>query len=95
MLNDIWRETERLMEHIETVEPGTDEYDKVLGEIRDFIHLQNTVLDRQEFESWTDKLLKNSAFVGGVFTLGATALVLYFERLDIITSRAFGWMKFR
>lgn len=90
-MNDIWRESSRLMEHIEKLEPGTDEYDKVLGEIRDLIHIQDTVTKRHE--SWMERFLNNTALVNGVFTLGTTLLVLHYERVGIVTSRAFSWIR--
>lgn len=93
MMNDIWRESSRLIEHIGTLEPGTKEYDQVQAEIREFIHIENMVMQRPEWISWKDKLLNNQALVGGIFTLIATGSVLYFERLEIITSRAFGWIR--
>lgn len=92
-MNDIWRESSRLIEHIGTLEPGTKEYDQVQAEIREFIHIENMVMQRPEWISWKDKLLNNQALVGGIFTLIATGSVLYFERLEIITSRAFGWIR--
>ncbi len=93
MLNDVWRESGRLMKHIETVKPGTDEYDKVLREIMDLIHIQDTVMKRPEWESRISKFVNNQALVGGVFTIGTTLLVLHYERLEIITSRAFSWIR--
>ena len=93
MLNDIWTESGRLMEHIKTVEPGTEEYDAVLSEIIDLIQLQDTVTKRPEWSSWMSKFVNNPMLVSGVFTLGTTLIVLYFERAEIITSRAFGWIR--
>ncbi len=97
MLIVIDRELTRLEEHIKTVEPGSDEYDRTLRQIQDFLHLQNQLLQSYERvdESRLDKILKNPAFVGGVFSLLATGWVLHHERLDVITSRAFGWIRFK
>lgn len=94
MYNEIRRELSRLTEHIARVRPGTDDYDSVLKEINDLVHIENTLLGRAP-ESRLDTILKNPAFVGGVFSLIATAGVLYHERLEIVTSRAFGWIRFK
>ena len=95
VLIDVWREAERLSSHIETVEPGTDEYDNVLRQIENLVRIENQILERSEFDSKLDKFLKNQALVGGVFSLIATLAILNYERLDIVTSRAFGWIRFK
>ena len=95
MLLQTWREFDRLVDHIETVLPGTDEYDKVLRQMNQIIHMQEQIYKRPDMQSRWDWFFKNQALVGGVFTLIGTGAVLYHERLDVITSRAFGWLRFK
>jgi hypothetical protein len=93
MMNTTWKELNRLAAHIATVEPGTDEYDRVLKNYNDIIHIQNSILGRKEFDSRMDVLLKNPALLGVIGNLAIAVLVLNFERLGIITSRAFNFIR--
>ncbi len=44
---------------------------------------------------WYDKILKNGPLVSGLFGGIGTCLVLYNERAEVITSRAFGWIRWK
>jgi len=84
----------RLCDHLVTLKPGTDEYDKSLNQLNSFVHLMKQ-LPLYPAESMLDKILGNSALlnVGGMLLVaGAT---LWHERLGIITSRAFGFVRFK
>ena len=93
MMLDLWNEFDRQIKHIKNVEPGSPEYDKSLSQIGEIVHIQNKILEREEFVSKMEKLLRNPALVGAVAQLGMTLLVINHERLNVITSRAFGWIR--
>ncbi|MCK5602230.1 hypothetical protein KAR91_10185 [Candidatus Pacearchaeota archaeon] len=97
MLGTLWRELHRLDETIEKEKPGTDEYDRLLKEIKEITIIENSILERAEFKDWNvsrlDKFLKNAPLVGAVGTFGVAFLTLNYERLEVVTSRAFGFVK--
>lgn len=97
MLTTVWRELHRLDEMIEKQKPGTDEYDRLVKEINQLTHIENTILERAEFENWKvsrlDKLLKNAPLIGAVSTGVVAVLTLNYERLDVVTSRAYGLIR--
>lgn len=97
MLTTLWRELHRLDETIEKEKPGTDEYERLLHEIKEITMIENSILERPEFKDWNvsrlDKFLRNSPLLGAVATVGITVLTLHYERLDVITSRAFGFIR--
>jgi hypothetical protein len=92
MLNSTWKQAERLWKKLETVPPGTKEYTEILDELMTIISIQETLYDRVK-PRWYEEVLKSPAFIGGFFQIGATILVINHERIGIITSRAFNWIR--
>lgn len=88
----LFDEAVRLINVMKKLEPGTDEYNKVLTELQEVVHMERQYKEKS-VESKMDKFLNNPALVGLVSTWGATLLVLNYERLEIITSRAFSWIR--
>ncbi len=97
MLHTLWRELARLDEMIEKEKPGTDEYDRLVKEINQLTHIENVILERPEFKDWNvsklDKLLNNAPLIGAIGTGVVAVLTLNYERLDIVTSRAYGLIR--
>jgi hypothetical protein len=89
-----WKEYKRLKDHLESLDPGTDEFDRTLDQLNKLVHIMMQV-QRQPAESKLDKFLSNPALINGVFSLGIALLVLNYERLEIITSRAFNFVKIK
>ena len=97
MLITLWRELQRLDKAIEKETPGTDEYERLLKEFKEITQIENSILQRPEFADWNvsrlDKFLNNAPLLGAIATAGVTVLTLHYERLEIITSRAFGFIR--
>lgn len=80
-------EVARVFVHLMTLEAGTEEYTKTLEELNVLVHISNST------ESKWDKILKNPALIGTIGNLVLALLILNYERLDIITSRAFSFIR--
>ncbi len=97
MLHTLWRELARLDSEIEKAKPGTDEYDRLVQEINQLTHIENVILERPEFKDWNvsrlDKFLNNAPLIGAIGTGVVAVLTLNYERLDIVTSRAYGLIR--
>lgn len=88
-------EVDRLIEELAQLKPGTDEHNLVLGQLQKMITMTYALKELEKEETLLDRLLKSPGVISGLFTLGATAMVLYHERAEVITSRAFGWIRFK
>ena len=95
MIESTWNELTRLEEHIKSVAPGTDEYSKVLRQIQHLIQIQDLVAPeyRGATESGMDKVLNNPAVVGVIGNIVVALMILNYERMGIITSRAFSFIR--
>ena len=95
MLESTWKELTRLSEFITTVPPGTEDYDRVLREIRDLLLIQNLVSPdyRGTHESKIEKVLNNPAIIGVLGNLAVAVLILNYEKVGIVTSRAFAFIR--
>ena len=91
LLFDREEQFDRLLLTLNTLEPGSDEYQKVLDQINTFVHIDERLHPQEP--SRLDKILANPALLGlfGNLTLGV--LILNYEKLDIITSRAFNLIR--
>ena len=86
---------DRIIEHMKTVKPGSEEHQTCVAELETIARIQNEVYHRLDKESWTGRILGNAPLVTGIFGFVTTVVVLQHERLEIITSRAFNWIRFR
>jgi len=94
MLNDRLEEYWRLEEHLKTLQPGTDEYDKTLAQMSSYVHLMKQ-FPLWPVKSWWQKFAENQALVNAT-AMGVVAFAtLYHERLEIVTSRVFGFVRFK
>lgn len=85
-------EMSRVLVKLDSVEPGTPEYKTTLEELSQIANIY--MMTREDFvESRIDRLLKNPAFLGMVGNLVLAGMILYHERAEIITSRAFGLVR--
>ena len=85
---EIGDEFGRLFEHLTSVEPGSDEYGKALDQMMKF----DAVF---KGETKADRILKNPALLQVIGSSLGLAMVLYHEQAHVITTRAFGWLRFR
>lgn len=88
-MNTLVDEAVRIVNAMEDMDLGSDEYQRALvslEKIHDMV---------PEEVPWYDKILKNGPLVSGIFGGIGTCLVLYNERAEIITSRAFGWIRWK
>jgi hypothetical protein len=89
-----WNEYERLLEHLKTLEPGSDEFDKTLDQINKIIHVMKQFPLRPA-KSWLEKFIDNPALVNATAMVLVAFVTLYHERLEIVTSRVFGFVRFK
>lgn len=93
LLFDREEQYDRLLTKLNSLEPGSEEYQKILENVNTLAHIDKVLHPHEP--SIMEKILANAPLVGGIFSLAATGMVLYHERLDVITSRAFGWIRFK
>ncbi len=91
MQNPMQHEFSRLLKSLSELEPETDEYAKMLEKFQKFADVAKPYF--KEDKSRFDRFLDNPALVGVVGNLLGMFLVLNYERAEIITSRAFGWIR--
>lgn len=91
----IIEQTESLSEHLDTLDPKTDEYAKVLGRLETFVRLRLDIAvdNLKPRPSVVEKILSNPALIGVLGNLAITLLILNYERADIVTSRAFNFVR--
>lgn len=95
MLDSSWNETSRLWEALSKAQPGTDVYDQILNEISHILEVQDTLYGRAAEPTWYQEVLTSPIFIGGVFQLAATLIVVNHETVGVITTKAFNWVRFR
>jgi hypothetical protein len=92
-MKNLWNEYDRLYDKLGELEPGSKEYNQVLDQI---LRLYTTLLQvRDDDTKLWEKLITNQAFVTGSFATLGTLMVISSERLHVITSRAFSWIRFK
>jgi len=75
MIKQTWKAFDRVVEHIEKVEPGTDEFDRALDEMMSIVILQAEIYKRPDFSGRFDWFLKNPALIGVAGTV-VTAILM-------------------
>ena len=93
-----WKEYKRLKDKLETLEPGTDAYDKTLDQFNKLVHMMIKLDDdvrRKKPKSKLSQFVENPALVSATGMLILGFATLYHERVEIITSRVFGMVKFK
>lgn len=83
--NEVIAERLRLINHLSALTIGTDEYDKVLEELKKFGEIEMQIKALRP-ESRLDKILNNAPLVGSAATIFISVLMLNFEKTDVITS---------
>ena len=94
MLEDQVKELARLEEHLKTLKPGSDEYDKTLDQITRFVHVMKQ-FPLWPVESKLSRFFNNPALINATAMTVVAFVTLYHERLEIVTSRAFGFIRFK
>ena len=88
-MNTLVDEAARIVEAMQEMDLDSKEYQLALASLEK-IHKMVP-----EEVPWYDKILKNGPLVSGIAGAFGTCLVLYHERAEIITSRAFGWIRWK
>ena len=99
MKSKVTNEIVRLAEMLEYLDPGV-EYDETVGRIRSLLELEvleNKVNDiaLSESTSKLEKILNNAPLLNLIGSLVGIVLVINHERINIITSRAFSFIRFK
>ena len=92
-MNSLWNEFDRLVDHLETLKLGSEEYDACLEQLNKIDQILQRVQPPPK-PLW-EKLLSNQALVTGAFGALGTIAVISSERIHVITSRAFSWIKWK
>lgn len=77
------REIDSVIEQMSVYTPYSDEYMKMAANLE--------VLRKAEANK-PKPIIPVEPIVVGIFTLVSTAMVLHFEKADVITSKAFNWI---
>lgn len=91
LLFDREEEFDRLLTKLHSLEPGSKEYQSILEQLNTLVRIDSYIY--KEEESKASKLLSNPALVGVLGNLAMTLLVLNYERLGVVTSRAFSFIR--
>jgi hypothetical protein len=91
-MNELKDEAERIVAELPNHEVGSKEHTQALNALDKVLSL---IPPEEKEESWLDRILKNGPLVTGIFGTICTGAVLWNERAEIITSRAFSWIRFR
>ena len=94
MLENLVEEYMRLEEHLKTLKPGSDEYDKTLAQMNTYVHLMKQ-FPLWPAKSWWQRFIENPALVNATAMTLVALATLYHERMEIVTSRVFGWVRFK
>ena len=88
-------QTDSLSAYLDTLDPKTDEYAQVLRRFETFVRLRLdlAVNNLKPKPSALERVLTNSALVGVLGNLMITLLILNYERAEIVTSRAFNFVR--
>lgn len=85
----------RVMEALAGESPGTSKYDQLLREANELLHIRKSYVEAYPPPPPTGlkALLQNSALVGFGRDVVITAAVLQHERVNVISSRVFSFVK--
>jgi hypothetical protein len=88
-------QTESLSEQLNSLEPSSKEYEQVLGRLETFVRLRLDLVvnNLKPTPSVVERILANPALVGVLGNLALTLLILNYERTEVITSRAFSFIR--
>jgi hypothetical protein len=89
-----WKEVKRLKDHLETLEPGSDEFDKTLDQLNKLAHIM-ILFKKEEPKSWWRRFADNPALINASAMTIVAFVTLYHERFEIVTSRVFGFVRFK
>lgn len=96
MFYEVERQTNRLLKELEEATPGTEKFTRITKDLSELISIETRLLERNSMnQPWYKQLVSSPAFVGGLFQIGATLLVLNNEKVNVITSKAFSWIRFK
>ncbi len=91
-MNELRDEAERIAAELPKHSVGSKEHKQALDALEQVLKL---IPPEEKEEKWYDKILKNGPLISGSFGAIGTILVLYSERAEIITSRAFSWIRWK
>lgn len=94
MLTNTFDEAYRIWLALQTIEVGSKEYTQNVKDLESMISIQEKLLARAEPPVWK-QILTSPAFIGGVFQLTATMVVVNHEQVGIIVSKASNWIRFK
>lgn len=86
------KEQLELSKQLKDLEQGTDEYDLTLAGIQELDSLLGRKEPRGGFGGWISKLNINTLVNAGVSIFTVLCIIGY-EKTDVITSKAFGYIK--
>lgn len=79
-------EKQRIVERLGQTDLGNNDYEKLLKHLQILNHIEQS---EEKPKKWWQKIVDNPALVSSLTTIGGTAMVLYHERANVITSKAF------
>ena len=90
-MEKVYHEINRLAAMLEYLDPGP-EYDEMVRRIKSLLELET---HSNKNVSVMEKILNNGPLLNLIGGLAGTLLILNYERLGIVTSRAFSFIKFK
>ena len=98
-MEKVYQEINRLAEMLEYLDPGT-EYDMTVGRIRNLLDLE--ILANKVNEptlskdiSMLEKILNNAPLLNLIGGVVGTLIIVNHERINVVTSRAVSFIRFR
>ena len=98
-MENVYKEINRLVEMLKDLPPGP-EYDDTVRRIQNLLGLEvlaNKVNETAlpEKTSWLEKILNNGPLLNLIGGVAGTLLVINHERINVLTTRAFGFIRFK
>jgi hypothetical protein len=89
-MDELKVEAERIAAELPNYPVGTKEHKDAIFALEKVLSL---IPPEEKEDKWYDKFLSNGPLISGLFGTAWTIGVLWHERAEIITSRAFSWIR--
>lgn len=84
-------EIQRVLDDLEMLDLASEEHERAVKILADLMEIKKS---QQPVEPVKESFkIPWEPIINGVFSIGGMLLVLNFEKVDIVTSKAFGWIR--
>ena len=96
----LWPAMDKLVKEIDNTDPLDEDYKKLVARLNELVHIDGALGANQKnleavSEPWYVRLLNNGPLVTGGLTLIGVIWMTHYEKTEVVTSRALGWLRFK